>query len=78
MTEEARLKKNLYSHRIPFKTETINAPPLLPTKEAAPRPDSGNGKAPLGQAHTTRTKDLPLGGNSRTATARAESLWIID
>jgi hypothetical protein len=47
MKEAARLKKNLYSNRIPFKTETINAPPLLPTKEAAPRPDSGNGKAPL-------------------------------
>ncbi len=29
------------------KTETINAPPLLPTKEAAPRSDNGKGKAPL-------------------------------
>jgi hypothetical protein len=47
MTEAARLKKNLYSNRIPFKTETINTPPLLPTKEAAPGPDSGKGKAPL-------------------------------
>jgi hypothetical protein len=42
-----RLKKNLYSHVIPFKSETINAPPLLPKKEAAPRPDSGKGKAAL-------------------------------
>jgi hypothetical protein len=47
MTEAARLKKKLYSHRIPFKIETINAPPLLPTKDAAPRPDSGKGKAAL-------------------------------
>ncbi len=47
MTEAAQLKKNLYSHSIPFKTETINAPPLLPTKEAAPRPDNGKGKAAL-------------------------------
>jgi hypothetical protein len=47
MTEAAKLKENLYSNRIPFKIETINAPPLLPTKEAAPRPDSGKGKAPL-------------------------------
>jgi hypothetical protein len=47
MKEAAKLKKNLYSNRIPFKSETINAPPLLPTKEAAPRPDSGKGKAPL-------------------------------
>jgi hypothetical protein len=47
MKEVARLKKNLYSNRIPFKTETINAPPLLPTKEATLRPDSGKGKAPL-------------------------------
>ncbi len=36
MKEAAKLKKNLYSNRIPFKTETINASPLLPTKEAAP------------------------------------------
>jgi hypothetical protein len=47
MKEAAKLKKNLYSNRIPFRTEDINAPPLLPTKEAAPRPDSGKGKAPL-------------------------------
>ncbi len=47
MKEAAKLKKNLYSNRIPFKTETINAPPLLPAKEAAPRPDIGKGKAPL-------------------------------
>ncbi len=47
MTEAARLKKNLYSHRLPFKTETINAPPLLPKKEAATRPDNGKGKSAL-------------------------------
>ncbi len=47
MKEAAKLKKNLYSNRIPFRTADINAPPLLPTKEAAPRPDNGKGKAPL-------------------------------
>ncbi len=45
--EAVRLKKTLYSPVIPFKSETINAPPLLPKKEAAPRPDSGKGKAAL-------------------------------
>ena len=45
--EATKLKKNLYSKRIPFKTETIKAPPLLPMKEAATRPDSGKGKAAL-------------------------------
>jgi hypothetical protein len=43
--EATRLKKNLYSNVIPFKTETINALPLLPKEEAAPRPESGKGKA---------------------------------
>jgi hypothetical protein len=47
MKEAAMLKKNLYSNRLPFRTEDINAPPFLPTKEAAPRPESGKGKAPL-------------------------------
>ncbi len=47
MKETAKLKKNLYSNRLPFRTEDINAPPLLPTKEAEPRPESGKGKAPL-------------------------------
>jgi hypothetical protein len=37
--EATRLKKNLYSNVIPFKTETINAPPL-PQKEAAPKPEA--------------------------------------
>ena len=45
LREATRLKKNLYGHVIPFKSETINAPPLLPNKEAAPRPDNGKGKA---------------------------------
>jgi len=47
VVEAAKLKKNLYMNRIPRRTEDINAPPLLPTKEAAPRPESGKGKAPL-------------------------------
>ncbi len=47
LRETVRLKKNLYSHVIPFISETINAPPLLPKKEAAPRPDSGKRKAAL-------------------------------
>ncbi len=47
MVEAVKLKKNLYSNRLPFRTEDINAPPLLPTKEAASRPESGKGKAPL-------------------------------
>jgi hypothetical protein len=45
--EATKLKKNLYSNVIPFKSETIDAPPLLPKREAAPRPDSGKGKAAL-------------------------------
>jgi hypothetical protein len=45
--EAKKLKKNLYSNIIPFKSDTINAPPLLPKKEAATRPDSGKGKAAL-------------------------------
>jgi len=47
VVEAVKLKKNLCSNRLPFRTEDINAPPLLPTKEAAPRPESGKGKAPL-------------------------------
>jgi hypothetical protein len=47
VVETVKLKKNLYSNRLPFRTEDINAPPLLPTKEAAPRSESGKGKAPL-------------------------------
>ncbi len=47
VVEAVKLKKNLYSNRLPFRTEDINAPPLLPTKEAAPRPENGKGKAPL-------------------------------
>ncbi len=47
MKEAAKLKKNLYSNQLSFRTADINAPPLLPTKEAAPRPESGKGKAPL-------------------------------
>ena len=47
LREATRLKKNLYGHVIPFKSELINAPPLLPKKEAAPRPDNGKGKADL-------------------------------
>ena len=47
LREATRLKKNLYGHVIPFKSELINAPPLLPDKEAAPRPDNGKGKAAL-------------------------------
>ncbi len=45
--EATKLKKNLYSNVIPIKSETINAPPLLPKRETAPRPDSGKGKAAL-------------------------------
>ncbi len=47
LREAVRLKKNLYRHVIPFKSESINAPPLLPKKEAAPRPDNGKDKAAL-------------------------------
>ncbi len=47
MREAKKLKKNLYTNVIPFKSDTIHAPPLLPKKEAAPRPDSGKGKAAL-------------------------------
>ncbi len=31
--EAKKLKKNLYSNIIPFKSDSINAPPLLPKKE---------------------------------------------
>ncbi len=47
LREATRLKKNLYGHVIPFKSETINAPSLLPKTEATPRPDNGKGKAAL-------------------------------
>ncbi len=39
--EAKKLKKNLYSSIIPFKSDTINALPFLPKKEAATRLDSG-------------------------------------
>ncbi len=45
--EAKKLKKNLYSKVIPKQSDTINAPPLLPRKEAATRPESGKGKAAL-------------------------------
>jgi hypothetical protein len=45
--EAKKLKKNLYSNVIPFKSDTINAPPLLPKKEATTRHDSGKGKSAL-------------------------------
>jgi hypothetical protein len=78
MKEAARLKKNLYSNRIPFKTETINAPPLLPTKEAAPRPDSGKGKAPLRASPHNADQGPPTGRKLEDRDRRAESPWIID
>ncbi len=75
--EAKRLKKNLCSHVIPFKTETINAPPLLPKKEAAARPDSGKGKAALrvspyntDQGPPTRRKLEDRDRQSRTAMNR--------
>ena len=59
MREAKKLKKNLYSNIIPFKSDDINAPPLLPRKETATKPDSGKGKAALRASHYNADQGPP-------------------